>query len=462
MTSFVFAKPAPKVESSENKSASSNLLKIKVEKGETVFSLAKKYNVRVQDIVQMNKLKKPYALKSDQVLQLPKNRFHLVKEGDTLYGIARNYKIDVKEIIRLNNLKTPYKVTNGTKLIIPSDLSHVESTENKEANKEIKKTAKTTKTATPQLSPSQKKKMSEHGLSTEPYDPGVRNVISKDIEPAENKKPVEKKEEKDPEPAKKTTPAVSVKSANNNTNEKAVYSKTSYSSADKNYKTPFIEKDKTASTEDVKNPFVEVEEETKEPASKKEEVAQKPSEKNDAPSPQINISKDISEINNQKETAAVENHNKAPEKITKEESYKTIGNEVASGPANFIWPVKGKIASRFGPKEGGLYNDGINIIAKDGTSIKAADSGVVVYSGNELRGYGNLILIKHNNGYLTAYAHAKEILTNKGDIVKKGQTIAYVGDTGMVSQPQLHFSIRNGRKAVDPEKYLSHAVTSSN
>ncbi len=125
-----------------------------------------------------------------------------------------------------------------------------------------------------------------------------------------------------------------------------------------------------------------------------------------------------------------------------------------TGMPNFKRPVSGEIISKFGPKKGGLYNDGINISAKEGTVIAAAEDGDVVYAGNELRGYGNMLLIKHNNGFLTAYAHTDDFLVKKGDIIKKGQAIAHVGQTGHVTTPQLHFSIRQGRKAIDPEKYL--------
>ncbi len=118
------------------------------------------------------------------------------------------------------------------------------------------------------------------------------------------------------------------------------------------------------------------------------------------------------------------------------------------------WPVIGKIIARFGPRAGGLYNDGINILAPDGTKVIAVDDGVVVYAGDELKGYGNLVLIKHAQGYLTAYAHNKSNLVKKNDIVRKGDAIAYVGKTGNVTTSQLHFSIRKGKKPVNPEKYL--------
>lgn len=121
---------------------------------------------------------------------------------------------------------------------------------------------------------------------------------------------------------------------------------------------------------------------------------------------------------------------------------------------SFEQPLNGKIISNFGAKKGGLYNDGINISAKSGTTIRASESGQVVYSGNELRGYGNLILLKHDKGYITAYAHNQQNLIKKGEYVNKGQAIAYVGQTGHVSSPQLHFSLRKGRKPYDPQKYF--------
>lgn len=122
--------------------------------------------------------------------------------------------------------------------------------------------------------------------------------------------------------------------------------------------------------------------------------------------------------------------------------------------AGFEWPVKGALASRFGPREGGLHNDGINIIAKSGTAIKVADAGVVVYASNALEGYGNLLLVKHDGGWITAYAHTERLLVRPGQKVKRGEIVARVGATGGVTSPQLHFEIRKGRQAIDPLRYL--------
>ena len=127
---------------------------------------------------------------------------------------------------------------------------------------------------------------------------------------------------------------------------------------------------------------------------------------------------------------------------------------VATGKVKFGWPVKGKIISSFGVKGGGIKNDGINIAVKKGTAIKSAEAGVVVYAGNELKGYGNLLLIRHEKEFMSAYAHADKLLVKTGDVVAKGDKIATVGMTGNVQQPQLHFEIRKKTKSVDPKKYL--------
>ena len=117
----------------------------------------------------------------------------------------------------------------------------------------------------------------------------------------------------------------------------------------------------------------------------------------------------------------------------------------------FRWPARGRIIQGF--KKGG--NDGINISVPEGTAVKAAENGVVAYAGNELKGYGNLVLIRHPNGFVSAYANNGEIEVKRGDNVKRGQTIAKSGQTGNVATPQLHFELRKGSTPVDPTQYLA-------
>jgi murein DD-endopeptidase MepM/ murein hydrolase activator NlpD len=118
------------------------------------------------------------------------------------------------------------------------------------------------------------------------------------------------------------------------------------------------------------------------------------------------------------------------------------------------WPVKGRVIAGYGPRNDGTHNDGINISVPMGTDVHAAENGAVAYAGSELKGYGNLILVRHENGLVTAYAHASEILVKRGDRVSRGQVIAKAGKTGAVDQPQLHFEVRRDQTPVDPTSYL--------
>jgi murein DD-endopeptidase MepM/ murein hydrolase activator NlpD len=144
-----------------------------------------------------------------------------------------------------------------------------------------------------------------------------------------------------------------------------------------------------------------------------------------------------------------------PEEPAQETVTKSV-DPVGAMPS-FRWPVRGRVISGFGPKTSGQQNDGINIAVPEGTEIKAAEDGVVAYAGNELKGYGNLVLIRHANGYVSAYAHASELLVKRGDSIKRGQAIARAGQTGNVTSPQLHFEIRKGSTPVDPTRFLGGA-----
>ena len=125
--------------------------------------------------------------------------------------------------------------------------------------------------------------------------------------------------------------------------------------------------------------------------------------------------------------------------------------DAAGTEPEFRWPARGRIIQGF--KSGG--NDGINISVPAGTSVRAAESGTVVYSGDGLKGYGNLVLIKHPNGFVTAYGNNGELDVKRGETVKRGQVIAKSGDTGNVNSPQLHFELRKGSTPVDPTSYLA-------
>ncbi|MBF0247409.1 MAG: M23 family metallopeptidase [Alphaproteobacteria bacterium] len=276
-----------------------NATAVRVGKGDTVYSIARRHKLSPRDIIDANGLRPPYELSVGQRLVLPGGRLHTVQKGEYLALIARKYDADTFTIARLNAIRSPYTIYPGQQLRIP-------------------------RSDAPQ-----------GGAET------VRETAATWTPP------------KDAPPQTEATP------------------------------TPT--RTRTASNTAAKAP--------------------------------------VSEPPNR------------------------------SG-GKFQWPVKGKILSGFGSKAKGLQNDGINIEAPRGSQVRAAENGVVAYAGNEIRGFGNLLLIKHSGGWVTAYAHNEDLLVKRGDTVKKGQSVATVGSSGSVASPQLHFELRKGKTAVDPEKYM--------
>lgn len=123
--------------------------------------------------------------------------------------------------------------------------------------------------------------------------------------------------------------------------------------------------------------------------------------------------------------------------------------------AGFLMPVVGRTVSEYGPKPNGLANDGINIAAPRGTPVRAAEAGVVAYAGQDIRGFGRLLLLRHADGFVTAYAHNDKLLVTRGEVVARGQVIATVGASGGIDTPQLHFEIRQGSRPLDPRGLLA-------
>ena len=143
-----------------------------------------------------------------------------------------------------------------------------------------------------------------------------------------------------------------------------------------------------------------------------------------------------------------------PVKKISSDPSKKLPKITARSSSKFSWPLRGKILSEYGAKSNGLFNDGVNIAASKGTAIKAAENGVVAYAGNEVKGMGNLIIIQHDAGWMTVYAHMDSMNVRRGTKVSVGQVIGKVGETGKVDRPQLHFEIRKGTKAYNPSSYL--------
>ncbi len=144
---------------------------------------------------------------------------------------------------------------------------------------------------------------------------------------------------------------------------------------------------------------------------------------------------------------------KAEKKISSNPN-KKLPKIMARSSSKFSWPLHGKVLSNYGAKTNGLFNDGINIAAARGSTVAAAENGVVAYAGNEIKGMGNLVIIQHSDGWMTVYAHMDSMSVRRGSRVTVGQKIGSVGQTGKVDRPQLHFEIRKGTKAYNPMSYL--------
>jgi murein DD-endopeptidase MepM/ murein hydrolase activator NlpD len=336
-----------------------------------------------------------------------------VKNGDTLYSLARQYGVELKDLANLNKLKEPYTISNNQIIRLPKAAFHI--VKDKDTIYAISKSYGVSVSAIATANHLQEPYKIHSGMKLW-FTPPASNVAESTSTNKDGVIPI----------AKPASLAVTSKDLGNLSNKKVEPLALSDEEQEEiffgNYNDVVPEKPETKTA-------------VKAPAPSSEE-------------------KDAFEQMIFAATELTEEKPVTPVLRPAVEQQPAVKIAKAQPQHNFLWPAKGKIVSRFGPKDGGLYNDGINIAAKEGAAIKSAEKGEVVYSGNELRGYGNLLLIKHDNGFVTAYAHAQKLLAKKGDMVDKGQIIAYVGNTGHVSQPQLHFSIRKGRKAIDPEKYL--------
>ena len=325
-----------------------------VQKGDTLYSISKKNDVPLRDLIESNNLEPPYALKVGSALKVSSPNFHESREGDTLYSISRMYDMKVNDVIALNNLKFPYSIYPGEKIKVTKKMD-----ENK--NIDIKKSDKNIQIA------------SESSTKTEKNILKASNEKTKEISEKKHSSEIEKYGFKPSE-----VRAEEINKRNNLTNSKTA--------------------------QNIINPT-----------------------KNEIVETKLSINKPIDK-----------------------DALKKITNKTN----RFSWPVRGEVISKFGPKSAGLYNDGINIKAPEGQTVESSEDGIVAYVGNELKGYGNLVIIKHSGGWISAYAHLKNSTVERGQKITKGQKIGNVGNSGKVKFPQLYFGLRKGRDAVNPENYL--------
>lgn len=331
----------------------------------------------------------------------------IVVKGDTLYSLARKNNMSVTELSNINNLKEPYTLSVGQKLTTrkPSNKLNVPNVISEEKVQQIK-AEKTEK------------------------------VIVKEAVKPNNTKRVDLQEII---VAKGDTLYSLSRKYEIPVNDLAVMNKISAPftlSVGQKIKVPKLSNVQTRSATEVKTVM---------PVAKT--------------TPKITPAKNTTQkqqtAKKQPDTKVADNANKMnkSEKISSNPKQQ-LPKISARSASKFSWPLRGTILSAYGPKKGGLVNDGINISAALGAPVKAAENGVVAYAGNEVKGMGNLIIIQHSDGWMTVYAHLDSMSVKRGNKVNVGQPIGKVGKTGKVDKPQLHFEIRKGTKAYNPTQYL--------
>lgn len=301
--------------------------------GDTVYSIARRCNVSVRELIEANRLQAPYQIYPGMVLRVPGGSGeYVVQKGDALMLVARKLGVDFQTLARTNGKTAPYTIYVGEKLRVPGAYS----------------------------APGRTVQANNGGtlVIASPNAPGGARAPSKAPTTTMSRLP-------EPEPA----PA------------------------------------QTAQTVPETRPASAPAQPASQPAAQQQASLPPP------PPPPM-------------------------------------------AGKGFVWPLRGEVLNEFGPMAKGQHSDGINIAAPRGTPVRAAENGVVAYVGNELKGFGNLLLIKHADGWMTAYAHNDQLLVHKGEQVRRGQQIATVGSSGNVTQPQLHFELRRGTEAVNPYDYI--------
>lgn len=390
---------------------------------------------------------------TDDVLNIPKYMYGghdeteiTVARGDTLYAIGAKYGMKVDEIAKLNNLSEPYNLSVGQKLVVRASREQIVT--------EIPKIPEVKPEAKPIEKPAEIKPV----VKEEP-----KPVAKEEPKPVakEAPKPAAKETPKQTPPARATTTRVDV------TEVKIAPGDTLYSLS-RQYSVPVndlaVMNNLTAPFALYAGQIVRVPNLATAPVRAATTTPAKAATTATKPTTTTTKSETTNVKPKQTETKKAEPKKTETTKKqteTKKANDKKSSNAVKKLPAiaarsssKFSWPVRGKILSNYGAKNGGLFNDGINIGATRGTSVAAAENGVVAYAGNEVKGMGNLIIVQHSDGWMTVYAHMDSLAVRRGARVNVGQKIGTVGQTGKVDKPQLHFEVRKGTKAYNPIQYL--------
>jgi murein DD-endopeptidase MepM/ murein hydrolase activator NlpD len=380
-----------------------------VQRGDTVYALAREFKVPVKTLIDVNDIQPPYQLLIGQRLSVPTEQVHTVASGDTLYSISRRYAVDTTALVRANDLREPYGLRVGQLLVLPGTVA--------EANSEP---------APPVPAPKPVTVVSRSGeVKVAALPPPPKAVPASPIPVMPVPAPPV------PAPPVPAMPAV--------TNPPTLPSAPSVAPAAVAKPEPLkAEAPKPEPLKPITPPVAKVE----------------------PPKPVSPVKADAEEVEVGEPATPLPAPEAPVKKPSRDEVVAALPTPPPRGGRSFQWPATGRIIATFGPQERGLHNDGINIAAPKGTPVRAAENGVVAYAGDEIRGFGNLLLIRHADGFMTAYAHNEVLLVNRGDTIRRGQVIARVGQSGNVATPQLHFEIRKGTQAVDPEQYLGRPIAS--
>ncbi len=422
--------------------------------GDTIDSISRQFGVPVDVLIQANNLASPYQLHAGQQLVVPTSGSYVVQPGDTLYRIAIKHSTTVAAIAQINKISPPYRILVGQHLTLPGTA--------------VASGAPATGDTLPPMTPA------------EPLAPAGSSVVTTESlapPPGVSAAPAPASTVSGssgmsagtgPAPASTVSGSSASGMAGSSGGSSVVTSSTLPTLAPVNPTAPpsssVTNTTITTATTGTETPGTTGGSQVKPvpPATPGAiplipPVSSKPGNGNNSTT---GTTAGTSTAGSQENASQTVTNNSAASTMT---SGTAGGNQTASaqpgattsqpaahGNGKFLWPVNGKIILPFGAMGGGQKNDGINIAAPLGTPVHAADTGVVVYAGNELRGFGNLLLIRHDNGWVSAYAHCDALLVKRGDTVKRGQVIARVGQSGSANAPQLHFELRKGAEAVDP------------
>lgn len=386
--------------------------RINVQKGDTVYALAYKYGITSRSIIAANNLQPPYTLLEGQELELPSPQEHVVIEGEDARGVAAFYGVDLKVLARENRLGEDFKVQPGDRLIIPTK----DTVAN--AQEDFGSTIQSTPIASSSLAPLSMAGVQPQQDADSKSDFDLAAEIGRermgrlDIQ-SELQRELQAEHQSNEIPAVTpvAAPEASAKAANETQDD------------DSNSTVPVPPvKEVAAGTAAVA--AVAVDAVSKSASSSSSSV----------PNP---IAKPAA-------VAAVSPTTPSAPAAAK------VAPAVAAPRSGYIWPAKGDVVATFGQTINGAKNDGVNIALPAGSTVQSVAAGEVVYSGDALKGFGNLVLVKHSDGYMSAYGHNSKLLVKKGDKVTQGQKIAESGSTGDVKTPQLHFELRKGTQPIDP------------